>query len=469
MGSKFLRWFNKYLQKTSNRIDSTNIWETDCEFPVGSQENDSVTHSLNMQQNVENEAVEEQFITASKGGFDLGHSQHTSTGKFVSADESSRNMNYNETTQALTTKLEISTISNSYACASVNCDVYSDTLFSNPSTLLCTNSDLPVKPSVYSGLTADQIALIENDVQVHLNRMCPTIYYDFCLITCDVDYEEATIFRSEFCRKYNLTGCMLFDDDIASLGEDIFEQYEAMMKRSTKVFFYHTENYKKDSVLRRVQNGAVYQQLWEQMCRDKDKCVPIFPNGHHRLGLALSGISGLDPTHPEHMHRRVQATFTDKIRAVRVLKEADAKKRRHVLYKELCEYMAHCFKERKCKGLSMKSQLALNMEGMKKQELEISTFSDIEVPHLKQMLTSLSIEEEAMNRISMLVSESNESSLAYDGMHTLSIQPAQNNSSSGISISESSNIHVGPHIEVNVHVSRTGERDSHLSTGSDDI
>jgi hypothetical protein len=130
--------------------------------------------------------------------------------------------------------------------------------------------------------------------------------------------------------------------------------------------------------------------------------------------------------------------------------------------------MAHCFKERKCKGSSMKTQLALNTEGMKKQKLEISAFSDIGVPHLKQMLTSLSIEEEAKNRISMLVSESYENGLAYDGMHTLKIQPAQNSNSSGISISESSNIHVGPHIEVNVHVSRTRETDSYLSTDSDD-
>lgn len=464
-----MRSFNKRLQKTPNRIDSTNKWETNCEFPIGPQENDSVTHTLNMQQNVENEAVEEQSIKASKGGFYLGHSEHTSTCESVSTDESSRSMNYNETTQALTTKLETSRISNSYACASVNCDVHSDTLPSNSNALLCTDPDLAVEPSVYSGLTADQIALIENYVEIHLNRLCPTTYYDFCLITCDIDYEEATIFRSEFCRKYNLTGCMLFDDDIGNLGEDIFEQFEAMMKRSTKVFFYHTENYKKDSILRRVQNGAVYQQLWEKMCRDKDKCVPVFPNGHHRLGLALSGISGLDPTHPEHMHRRVQATFTDKTREVRVLKEADAKRRRYVLYKELCEYMAYCFKETNCKGLSMKPQLALNMKGMKKKEVEISTISDTEVPHLKQMLTSLSVEEKAVNRISMLVSESYKNSLAYDGMHTLSIQPAQNNSSSRINISESSNIHVGPHIEVNVHVSRTGERDSHLSISSDDI
>jgi hypothetical protein len=186
------------------------------------------------------------------------------------------------------------------------------------------------------------------------------------------------------------------------------------------------------------------------------------------LGLALSGISGLDPTHPEHMHRRVQATFTDKIREVRVLKEADAKRRRCVIYKQLCEYMAHCFKERRCKGLSIKTQLALNMEGMKRQELEVTPFSDTDVRHLKQMLASLSIEEEAKNRISMLVSESYENSLAYNGMHTLGIQPAQNNSCNGISISESSNIHVGPRIEVNVHVSGTGERDSNLSTNSDD-
>jgi hypothetical protein len=204
------------------------------------------------------------------------------------------------------------------------------------------------------------------------------------------------------------------------------------------------------------------------MCKDRDKCVPVFPNGHHRLGLALSGLSGLDLTHPEHMHRRVQATFTDNIRAIRVLKETDAKRRRRVLYKQMCEYMAHCFKERKCKDSSVKTQLALNMEGMKKQELEISTFSDIGVSHLKQMLTSLSIEEETKNKISMLVSESYENSLACDGMNTLSIHPAQNSSSTGISISESSNIHVGTHIEVNVHVSRTRESGSYVSTDSDD-
>jgi hypothetical protein len=37
------------------------------------------------------------------------------------------------------------------------------------------------------------------------------------------------------------------------------------------------------------------------------------------------------------------------------------------------------------------------------------------------MLTSLSIDEEGKNRISMLVSESYVNSLAWDGMHTLSI------------------------------------------------
>jgi hypothetical protein len=60
----------------------------------------------------------------------------------------------------------------------------------------------------------------------------------------------------------------------------------------------------------------------------------------------------------------------------------------------------------------MKIQLPLNTDGMKKQELEISTFSDIGVPHLKHMLTSLSIDEEGKNRISMLVSESYVNSLA---------------------------------------------------------
>jgi hypothetical protein len=378
-------------------------------------------------------------------------------------------------TQPLTTNLEAS-VSSAYTCDSfVNYDVCTDSQSSSSGTLLCPNSDLlSVEPSEYPELTAGEIALIENDIEVYLNRICPTTYYDFCLITCETDDEEARVFRSKFCREYGLVGCMLSDDNFASLGRDIFEQYEALMNRSTKVFFYHTENYKKDNVHRRVQNAAVYQQLWQQMCKDKDKCVPVFPNGSYRLGLALSGISGLDPTHPEHMHRRVVATFTDRVRNVRMLKEADAKRRRSVLYKELCEYVAQCYKERKdCHGrqgkaLGTNTRLALRPERVRRQEFEISPFSDIEVSHLEQVLTPSSVEEEVKNIIYKLVSESCKNCLAYDGVHSPDIQPSKNNSCSGVHISESSHIHVGPRIEVNVHVNRTGEGDSCYSAGSDD-
>lgn len=458
-------------------------------------------HCSDFQQNVGDETVEDRSVVPSQRGFGLDHSDLTC--RFVSAgasptdtmpetacnetdftsdetcvtresSQSSCHIQTSQNTQSLTTQLEAS-ISNAHTFnAFVNYDVCADSSTPSSVTLFYPNSNLSsAEPSEYSGLTAGEIALIENDIEAHLNRMCPTTYYDFCLITCEIDYEEATIFRSKFCREYNLIGCMLFDDDFASLGRDIFEQYEAMMNRSTKVFFYHTENYKKDNVHRRVQNGAVYQQLWEKVCRDKDKCVPVFPNGSQRLGLALSGISGLDPTHPQHMHRRVLATFTDKVRDVRMLKEADAKRRRSVLYKELCEYAAQCYKERKdChrrqdKVLSMNSQLAMSAERVRRHKLEICPSSNIEVSYLEEMLAPFSVEEEVKNIIHKLVSESCENSIQH-GVHSSNKQPSKDNSCGGIQISESSNIHVGPRIEVNVQVNRTRQGDSSYIVSSDD-
>lgn len=490
MSSKFVIWFSKCLKIRTSNEDSTVVSETNGQL------RDSVMPASDLQQKVGDETMEDGSLIASQHGLDLGHCDHTcgvvSAGALITAakpesacnetdlrsyetcltDESSQSLLHIQTsqnTQSLTTESKAS-ISNAYACdASVNYDVCTDNLSSSSSTLLHSNSDLSsLVSSDYCGLTAGEIAIIENDIELYLNRVCPTTYYDFCLINCEIDNEEATEFRSKFCREYNLMGCMLSDGNFGSLGRDIFVQYEAMMNRSTKVFFYLTENYKKDNVHLRVQNGAVYQQLWEQICKDKDKCVPIFPNGVHRLGLALSGISGLDPTHPELMRRRVLATFTDRVRKVRMLKEAEAKRRRSVFYKELCEYVAQCYKERKdChhrqgKALSTNTQLALHAEGVRRQELEISPFSNMEVSHVEQ---ELPVEEIVKNIIHKLVSESCENSLVCAGLHSSDIQPYKNNSSSGVHISESSKIHVGPRIEVNVHVNRTREGDS---SGSDD-
>lgn len=487
----FVGWFSKCLKIRTSNKDSTVVSETNGQL------RDSAIRASDLQQKIEDETVEDGSILTSQQGFDFGHCRHTcsvvSAGALITATkpeyacnetdlrsyetcltcESSQSLLHIQTsqnTQSLTTKLEAS-LSNAYACdAFVNNDVCTDNLSSSSNTLLHSNSDLSsLESSEYCGLTPDEIAVIQNDIELYLNRVCPTTYYDFCLISCDIDNEEATEFRSKFCREYNLMGCMLSDGNFASLGGDIFVQYEAMMNRSTKVFFYLTENYKKDNVHLRVQNGAVYQQLWEQMCKDKDKCVPVFPNGVHTLGLALSGISGLDPTHAELMHRRVLATFTDRVRKVRMLKEAEAKKRRSVFYKELCEYVARCYKERKdChhrqgKALSTNTQLALHAEGVRRQKLEISPFSNIEISHLEQVLPV----EEVKNIIHKLVSESCENSLVHNGLHSSDIQPYKDNSCSGVHISESSNIHVGPRIEVNVHVNRTREGDSY-SAGSDD-
>lgn len=98
------------------------------------------------------------------------------------------------------------------------------------------------------------------------------------------------------------------------------------------------------------------------------------------MGLALSGISGLDPTHPKLMCRRVLATFTDKVRKVRMLKEAEAKRRSSVIYKKLCEYVAQCYKERKDrhhrqgKALSTNTQFALHVDRVRRQELKYLRF-----------------------------------------------------------------------------------------------
>jgi hypothetical protein len=104
----------------------------------------------------------------------------------------------------------------------------------------------------------------------------------------------------------------------------------------------------------------------------------------------------------------------------------------------------------------------LHAEGARRQELEISPFSNIEVSHLELVLPV-----EVKNIIHKLVSESYENSLVDDGLHSSDTELSNNNSCSVVHISESSNIHVGPRIEVNVHVNRTREGENY-SAGSDD-
>jgi len=80
---------------------------------------------------------------------------------------------------------------------------------------------------------------------------------------------------------------------------------------------------------------------------------------------------------------------------------------------------------------------------VRRQELEIAPFSNMQVSHVEQELPV----EEVKNIIHKLVSESCENSLVYAGLHSSDIQPYKNNSSSGVHISESSNIHVGPQLK----------------------
>lgn len=162
----------------------------------------------NLQQEVGDETVEDGFIIPSQHRFDLGHCGHicsvVSAGALITATkpksacnetdlrpdetclthESSQSLLHiqsSQNTQLLTTKLEAS-ISNAYACDAFVNYVHTDNLSSTSSTLLCSNSDLSsLEFSEYSGFTAGEIAVIENETELYLNRVCLTTYYDLYL------------------------------------------------------------------------------------------------------------------------------------------------------------------------------------------------------------------------------------------------------------------------------------------------
>ncbi|KAJ9586560.1 hypothetical protein L9F63_028397 [Diploptera punctata] len=284
----------------------------------------------------------------------------------------------------------------------------------------------------------EEMLIIKNEAEIELNKLCSLEFYDFCIITCDADYEEALSFRSDFCKKYNLKGCMLLDASITTLGGDIFSQYETMIERSTKVFFYHTENYKKDSLHLRVQNGAVYQQLWETMRWNREKCVPVFPHGRHKLGLALSGVSGLDPTIPGSLSHRVQATFTENVRKIRVLKERNAEQKRHLFYKDLIGRIVQKYVKRK---LSVSGQ---DLDSHWKLKINDEKTS----PELRDSVYKMVLSEENQNEIIKAVTQSISSkSDSNSGIMNKNVTSAYD-----VTISDSSEIHVGPRIELNIHL-----------------
>lgn len=152
-------------------------------------------------------------------------------------------------------------------------------------------------------------------------------YYDFCVISSEDDYELALQFKDYVSSSFGLAGCTLYDGFI-SLGSDLFESYEIMMNQSSKVFFFVTETFTSSAFCRRLQNGAVFNVLMSKAKQEREKCVPVFPNGFCRAPLALSGIAGLNPTQREVTRRSLENTYTPQLRQRRLVLDLDNYKKR---------------------------------------------------------------------------------------------------------------------------------------------
>ena len=452
MEKKFLKWCKKLIPgrstMTKNEKQSTSQ-ENVNKRPVDSHRvtcglDSDVHHNVNMEKEVhiEGQGKTQDSLDISTDGCGLLYSNKSTVLLSSEIDSAVKCQDFVESEEAITlpaVSTELNT-AGSDECGAMYVELTKKDELRDVELLkseieyfkmLETNLDYP--------LSEEEMYLIRSEVETELNKVCPAEFYDFCLITCDADYEEALQFRSQLSEEYNLKGCMLFDPSIASLGGDIFSQYEAMIERSTKVFFYHTENYKKDYVHLRIQNGAVYQQLWEKMRWNREKCVPVFPHGRHKLGLALSGVSGLDPTIPENLSRRMQATFTKDVRKICVLKEIVSRQKRPLLYKDLLgRYLQEYVKQK----LSPRQQelgphWKLKMDDESASELTGSA---------QRTLLGRGVHDEIVQAVTHSIRK------ADVGKSSENIVNAYD-----VSISGSSDVHVGPRIEVNIHFNKSDQ------------
>ncbi|XP_063233058.1 uncharacterized protein LOC134536889 isoform X2 [Bacillus rossius redtenbacheri] len=214
-------------------------------------------------------------------------------------------------------------------------DIYSindEETASSVNTTLCLYELPPAELVQLDDVPSNQLDILRNEALQEANREYPIKCYDFCLICCDEDYEIAEEIKEKLCSSFDLVGCMIQNDGLM-LGRDVFQAYEFMMERSTKVLFLITNAFNRDPFNQRLQNGAVFQTLMSRV--KKEKCVPVFPYGLREVPLPLSGISGISCNlPPKVLSANMRATYTEEVRSIRVKKEQVLLDMRNMFYNE---------------------------------------------------------------------------------------------------------------------------------------
>lgn len=155
-------------------------------------------------------------------------------------------------------------------------------------------------------------ALID-DVLYEANRRYLMNFYDFCIISSELDENYSENLKHVICDRFHLKGCT--QREFTTSGNDFFLAYDLMIQRSTKVLFLLTDNFIQDNFCNRIQSSL----MWSQLMTDLSKCIAVYPQGTSNLQipLALAGLVGLDLQKPDKADQLLEITFSQKIRTIR--------------------------------------------------------------------------------------------------------------------------------------------------------
>lgn len=278
------------------------------------------------------------------------------------------------------------------------------------------------------GLSPTEVQILAMEIKEKVDVQYPP-FYDFCILSSEEDYESADSFKKYLCRTFDLSGCML-NDGFYRPGADIFSCFELMMSRSTKILFYLTESFTVNHFYRRLQSAAVFQSLMSHVRLNREKCVPVFPNGMGRyVPLPLVGIAGLCPLFESAFHLCVVNSFTYQVKERRrLLNLSNNESRRQLFQQEL--------------KLMIQEQVAI------KPSREISLLDGQRA--LKNESTLPSGTEgngDLVKAFNALPIASSEKSSLFQEVSALTEIASTN-----VQVTGSSNVHVGPQVIVNVIV-----------------
>ena len=138
-------------------------------------------------------------------------------------------------------------------------------------------------------------------------------FYDFCIISSELDENYSENLKNVICDRFHLKGCT--QREFTTSGNDLFLAYDLMIQRSTKVLFLLTENFIQDNFCNRIQSSL----MWSQLMTDLSKCIAVYPQGMSNLQipLALAGLVGLDLQKPDKADQLLKIAFSQKIRTIR--------------------------------------------------------------------------------------------------------------------------------------------------------